>query len=93
MHEFIKRDVDKEDIEKLLLLANNIFRIHGWRKSTIDNNCSIHYCGKCSMKFLELDGSRFYDINKTIKSIATIEHSNAYRKYSCDEWLIKSIIE
>jgi len=97
MHLFIIRNINDNDCDKILKIANSLFKNNTWYIYLLQNrfNLNIHFCQTCNISYLSNKSvSYFWDINNTINSFnyesLLIRELN---KLTCAEFIIKNIIE
>ena len=101
-HVFYKRIMTDDDRNEILSLANKIWTSNSWDSylATNSNIFIIYYCKECNIKILKArrkhdnKSYNFYTIDTTIHNTFQERRPKIKNdKYTCDEWIIKNIID
>ena len=95
-HKFELRPLDIQDKRNIIFLCNKFFGTHSWNLF-LNSECytfAIYFCKICNMKFLKYKNGRFngaYYINNDL--IISDDYFLRISKFSCNDFIIKNIIE
>lgn len=99
MSHLIKRNIENNDIKEIIKLAWKCFpHGHGWNEylqSIEGKECKIYYCEVCNVKILAShDGFIYFFAANCWKNQQPLKFKlKDINNYSCDEWIIKNILE
>lgn len=91
------RPITEDDIKKIILLADQKFTSHSWNEFLSWQNYTFYiwHCKECNSNFLKYcsNSSYYFGVYNIIDDIAGVNFENWLNKYSCEDLIIKSIIE